>query len=207
MRDRAIRVAPVQNKGDGQRGHHKARAQEAQRVRSSAMTKAEERDKETSDSGRQVRQKDSQLRNPMSVTGQAQACQEKKVDLLVTVIRRVAVSNTRITDCWHPPFCVLHNRGECRPGTTCPLVRISNDDPSPSLTRQPHADKKASNKARKEGRRNLLACSRGGAHPRSREGSRTPDRQSIDQPTTRGSLSFKRRITVVSWDCQVLCFL
>ena len=53
-------------------GRRNGRAQEAQNVRSSTMTKVEEREKETSDSGHQVRQKDSPLRNQNSATGQAQ---------------------------------------------------------------------------------------------------------------------------------------
>ena len=51
---------------------------------------ASQKVKETSDSGRQVRQRDSLLRNQKSVTGQVQARQEKTVDLLVSVARKVA---------------------------------------------------------------------------------------------------------------------
>ena len=57
----------------------------------STMTKAEEREKQTSDCGRQVQQKGSPLRNQKSVTGLAQAREEKKVDFFVSVARRTAV--------------------------------------------------------------------------------------------------------------------
>ena len=62
VKDRAIPVAPVKNKGDGKEeiansGHQTARPQEALNVRSNARIKVEGREKETSDIGRQVRQK------------------------------------------------------------------------------------------------------------------------------------------------------
>ena len=72
-------------------GHRKARAQEAQNVLSSTMTKVEERAKLTSDCGRQVQQKGSPLRNQKSVTGLAQSREENKVDFFVAVARKIAV--------------------------------------------------------------------------------------------------------------------
>ena len=88
VKDRAIPVAPVKKKGDGKAeiansGHQTARPQEAQNVRSNTRIKVEGRKKETSDIGRQVRQKRQPLRTQKSATGQAQACQEKKVDFFV----------------------------------------------------------------------------------------------------------------------------
>ena len=79
------------NEEIGNNGHRKARAQEAQNVLSSTMTKVEEREKQTSDCGRQVQQKGGPLRNQKSVTGLAQAREEKKVDFFVSVARRTAV--------------------------------------------------------------------------------------------------------------------
>ena len=80
VKDRAIPVAPVNSKGDGKEeiansGH---RPQEAQNVCSNTMIKFEKKGK--GDIGRQVRQEDCPLRTQKSVMGQAQACQEKKVD-------------------------------------------------------------------------------------------------------------------------------
>ena len=63
-----------------------------------------------------------------TATRQAIICQEKK-----------------------PPFCVFHNRGQCRSGTNCPFVHRSKDDQSSSPTRQPKSNKiKESNRIAKD---------------------------------------------------------
>ena len=81
VKEGAIPVAPGRMKVTGNeeianRAHQQAPAQEAQNVRSSTMTRVEEREKETSDWGRQVQRKDNPLRNQKPVTGQAQGRQE-----------------------------------------------------------------------------------------------------------------------------------
>ena len=65
---------------------------------------------------------------------------EKKVDLLLSITRMVAVHRTRICDYWHPPFCVLHKTRQCRSDTN-----IGKDDRPPSPTRQQKTDTKDSN--------------------------------------------------------------
>ena len=65
VKDRAIPVAPVTNKGDGKEeiansGH---RRQEAQNVRSNTMIKVEEREKETSDAKSDKKTAPSELRS------------------------------------------------------------------------------------------------------------------------------------------------
>ena len=62
--------------------HRKARAEVLQNVRSSTMTKVEEREKERSDGGGQVRQKDSPLQNQKSGTGR-----QEKTPTLVFLFR------------------------------------------------------------------------------------------------------------------------
>ena len=74
------------------------------------MTKVEERIKETSDRGRQVRQKDSPLQNEKAVTGQALARQEKKVDLLGFSYKGGCWLKDKSCDCRHLPLHVVHKR-------------------------------------------------------------------------------------------------
>ena len=60
------------------------------------MTKVEERAKERSECGREVHREDSPLRNQKTVAGQAQARQDMKVDLLVSVTRRAAAEKQEL---------------------------------------------------------------------------------------------------------------
>ena len=78
--------------------------------------------RQTCDSGRRVRQKDNLLPSQKSVTQQAQARQEKKVDHFVTVPRKVAALKDNNCDCWHHPFCVVHKEEYSRSSTHRPWV-------------------------------------------------------------------------------------
>ena len=84
-------------------GDQKARAQEMEIVHSCKVTKVEERRQETNDSGRQVRLSDSPLRNQRSVTGQAQAHRENRVDLFSSSYRGGGWPKDKNRDNWHPP--------------------------------------------------------------------------------------------------------
>ena len=43
-------------------------------------------------------------------------------------------------DDWHPPFCLLLERGQCRSGTNCSFTHLSQDDPSSSPKCKPKSD-------------------------------------------------------------------
>ena len=69
--------------------HPKARPQEAQFLQSSTMTKTEERETETNDSDRRVRQTVGSLRqHQKSATTQEHALQVETIDFFVTVTRK-----------------------------------------------------------------------------------------------------------------------
>ena len=87
MRDGAIPVAPMKKESDGHRGDRqqwtsKVSCSGGAKVRSSTMTNVKERVKSD--------KKDSPLQNQKSATGQSQARQEKKVNLLLSVSKKVA---------------------------------------------------------------------------------------------------------------------
>ena len=61
-------------------------------------------------------------------------------------------------DCWHPAFCLLHKRGQCRAGVTCSFVHLSKGDRQPQSegsTTRGQSNKSASAKQTKVGRSSL----------------------------------------------------
>ena len=102
VRDSAIPVAPLKNKGDGEKeeiansGHRKARIQEAQNERSSTTTELEEREYD----------KDSLLEIQKLATGQAQ---ESGKEGPCFSHQKGSCLKDKNCDFWHPPFCVFQN--------------------------------------------------------------------------------------------------
>ena len=95
MKDIAIPVAPVQNKVVGKRGGCNQRSSKGSRSRGAKCAFKHDGQgrgkgaKETSDSGRQVRRKESTR-------------QEQRVGLFESVARKVTVLKDKNCDHWHP---------------------------------------------------------------------------------------------------------
>ena len=170
--DRAIAVEPVKSKGDGKRGDWKQWSSNGSCSEGATCAfkhgdQCEEREKETSGSGRQLRQNDSPLRNQKSVAGQAQARQEKKADLPVSATRKVDVCKTRLV------FCVFHEKEN-----NADHLRIVPSSASAKLTdrRAPKSQPKRGlehDRARSS-RRRLSEGSQRGEHPSVPKGNWTP---------------------------------
>ena len=176
VKDRAIPVTPEKNKGDGERGDCKQRSSNGSCARSAkytvtTMTEIKEREKEISNSGRQVRQKNSLLRNWKSVTGHAQ---------LLCFSCKKGRSLTDTTTCILRSAPLTKKKKQNGPGTTRPFVHLNQDVRSPSPKRQPQSDIK-----QKETPRRFPTCRKSMLRETSSvDGQQNPKIQSIGQPTT-----------------------